>query len=259
MQNCLGMALYMFGARLSHMSKNVDRLVIDTREHSRIEPCRKWFKAHDVDVKVKRLDFGDYVFDNRVCFEFKTWEDFLSSMGNKTLFEEVYNQADRYDWSYLIICGDRDEALGKSFYVNPYMRRRFKTVRNYYAHIDAHVDGAVRRCRVVCNVVFVESLDKAWVEMFEQSSKCLGRKRYGGTVRKGGVGVASPVENFLDGIRGFGNKTIEKFMKAFEPKSLYDLLNVSADDLVREGFNKDKVKNYCLYVYGEYDVQDEEE
>ena len=105
----------------------------------------------------------------------------------------------------------------------------------------------------------MDNLDNAWHEMFEQSRKCLSNRRYGGTVRKGGVGVATPVENFLDGIRGFGEKTIEQFMKAFEPKCLHDLLLVTQDDLVREGFNKDKVKNYCLYVYGEYDVQDEEE
>ena len=253
------MPLYTLGEKVVLMSKNIDGLIVDTREHSRIEPCKEYFKKKNIPVKTKRLDYGDYVFDGRVCFEFKTWEDFLSSMNDKSLFEEVYNQADYYDWSYLIICGDRDEAVGKNFYVNPAMRRRFKTARNYYGFIDASVDGAIRRCRVVCNVITVDTLDDAFHEMFEQAKKCLGNKRYGGTVRKGGVGVASPVEHFLDGIRGFGVKTVDKFVDCFSPKSLDDLLNVTGDDLVREGFNKDKVKNYCLYVYGEYDVQDEEE
>lgn len=239
------------------MSRNIKELIIDTREHGRIESCKEYFKAHDVKAKVKRLDFGDYVFDDRVCFEFKTWEDFLSSMSDKSLFEEVYNQSDKYDWSYLIVCGDRNEAVGKNFYVNPSMRRRYKTAKNYYAHINQGVDGAVRRCRVVSNVIFVRTYREAWHEMFEQTSKCLSHRRYGGTVRKSGVGVASPMEHFLDGIRGFGDVTIEKFMECFEPKCLDDLLRITSEDLVHEGFNKDKVKNYCLYVYGEYDVQDE--
>lgn len=241
------------------MGKKVEGLVIDTREHGRAESCKKYFKSHGADVKVKRLDYGDYVVNGRVCFEFKTWEDFLSSMSDKSLFEEVYNQADHYDFSYLIICGDRNEAVGKNFYVNPAMRRRYKTARNYYGFINQGVDGAVRRCRVVSNVIFVDTLDEAWHEMFEQSSKCLSSRKYGGTVRKRNVGVASPMEHFLDGIRGFGEKTIDRFMDCFSPKCLDDLLDVTGDDLVREGFNKDKVKNYCLYVYGEYDVQDEEE
>lgn len=247
------MLLYTLGERVGFMSKDIDGLVVDTREHSRIEPCKEYFKKKNMPVKSKRLDYGDYVFDGRVCFEFKTWEDFLSSMNDKSLFEEVYNQADYYDWSYLIICGDRDEAVGRNFYVNPSMRRRFKTARNYYGFIDASVDGAIRRCRVVCNVITVDTLDKAFHEMFEQAKKCLGNKRYGGTVRKGGVGVASPVEHFLDGIRGFGVKTIDKFMETFEPKCLDDLLKISYDDLKEADFNKDKCKNYALYVHGSYD------
>lgn len=247
------MLLYTLGERVGFMSKDIDGLVVDTREHSRIEPCKECFKKKNIPVKSKRLDYGDYVFDGRVCFEFKTWEDFLSSMNDKSLFEEVYNQADYYDWSYLIICGDRDEAVGRNFYVNPSMRRRFKTARNYYGFIDASVDGAIRRCRVVCNVITVDTLDKAFHEMFEQAKKCLGNKRYGGTVRKGGVGVASPVEHFLDGIRGFGVKTIDKFMETFEPKCLDDLLKISYDDLKEADFNKDKCKNYALYVHGSYD------
>lgn len=247
------MLLYTLGERVGFMSKDIDGLVVDTREHSRIEPCKEYFKKKNIPVKSKRLDYGDYVFDGRVCFEFKTWEDFLSSMNDKSLFEEVYNQADYYDWSYLIICGDRDEAVGRNFYVNPSMRRRFKTARNYYGFIDASVDGAIRRCRVVCNVITVDTLDKAFHEMFEQAKKCLENKRYGGTVRKGGVGVASPVEHFLDGIRGFGVKTIDKFMETFEPKCLDDLLKISYDDLKEADFNKDKCKNYALYVHGSYD------
>lgn len=252
---CVGgsMLLYTLGERVGFMSKDIDGLVVDTREHSRIEPCKEYFKKKNIPVKSKRLDYGDYVFDGRVCFEFKTWEDFLSSMNDKSLFEEVYNQADYYDWSYLIICGDRDEAVGRNFYVNPSMRRRFKTARNYYGFIDASVDGAIRRCRVVCNVITVDTLDKAFHEMFEQAKKCLGNKRYGGTVRKGGVSVASPVEHFLDGIRGFGVKTIDKFMETFEPKCLDDLLKISYDDLKEADFNKDKCKNYALYVHGSYD------
>ena len=81
----MGVALYRVGLILSLM----DNVRIDTREKGRIESAKEYYKAHGLDVIVRRLDFGDYVFDDRVCFEFKTWEDFLSSMGNKSLFEEV--------------------------------------------------------------------------------------------------------------------------------------------------------------------------
>ena len=252
---CAG--LYMLGYRGFSMNDDAD-LIIDSREHGRIKPCKNYFREHGLKARSKRLDYGDYVFADRVCFEFKTWADFLSSMNDKSLFEEVYNQADRYDFSYLIVQGDRDEEVGRNFYVNPSMRYRFRTVRNYYGFIDSMIEGAVRRCRVVCPVIFVESLDDAWFEMYEQSRKCLSAHKYGGTVRKGGVGVASPVENFLVGIRGFGVKTVERFMETFKPICLKDLVDIGYSELKGAGFNRDKIKNYCLYVHGEYDVQDEE-
>ena len=253
------MLLYRVGFRIVLMSKDIDSLIVDTRERKRFQPCKEYFKGKGIIAKNKRLDFGDYVFDGRVCFEFKTWEDFLQSMNDKSLFEEVYNQADHYDYSYLIICGDRDEAIGKNFYVNPSMRRRYKTVRNYYGFINQGVNGAIRRCRVVCDVIFVDNLTEAFYEMFEQSKKCLDDKKYGGTVRKKSIGLNTPVEHFLYGIRGFGEKTVYEFLDCFSPKCLDDLLHVTGDDLVREGFRKNVVKNYCKYVHGEEYVQDEEE
>lgn len=253
------MPLYSVGTISVLMSKNIASLVVDTHENKRIKSCREYFEKKDIKVTRERLDFGDYVFDGKVCFEFKTWEDFISSMDNGSLFEEVYNQADYYDYPYLIICGDRDDVVGSYFYRNYAMRVRFRSVRKYFAFINQAVDGAIRRCRVVCNVITVPTLDDAWHEMFEQSDKCLSSRKYGGTVRKRNVKLNTPIDHFIWGIRGFGEKTVDEFMDVFEPNSLHDLFNVSGDDMVREGFRMDAVKNYCKYVHGEDYVQDKSE
>ena len=86
-------------------------IIIDSREKGRVKEALYYYE----DAKVEKLEFGDYVFkdnDKTVAFEFKTCEDYISSIKNKSLFEELANQTDEYDYSFLIVCGKLYETAG---------------------------------------------------------------------------------------------------------------------------------------------------
>lgn len=58
-----------------------------------------------VDLRLEQLDVGDYIVSDRVGIERKTAEDFLSSMIDKRLFEQVSNLKDHFERPILLIEG----------------------------------------------------------------------------------------------------------------------------------------------------------
>ena len=96
------------------------KVTIDTREQKRIKSATKYYQGQGLAVNVEELPIGDYIFSdgtNEVVFEFKTISDFVSSIQNGKIFNQAINQAERFDYHYVIIQGDeatRAKALGMS-------------------------------------------------------------------------------------------------------------------------------------------------
>ena len=82
---------------------------ISDKEQSRIKPAKQYYTELGCDVEVTNLQYGDYVFDNKVAFEYKTIPDFVTSIQDKRAFNETINQAENYDWHYIIIQGNEAE------------------------------------------------------------------------------------------------------------------------------------------------------
>lgn len=61
-----------------------------------------------VDVKMQNLAVGDYILSNRVCVEFKTKQDFVSSLIDKRLLQQVKALKDNFEKPLIIIEGDED-------------------------------------------------------------------------------------------------------------------------------------------------------
>ena len=93
------------------------KVVIDSREQSRITSATQYYENQGYEVEVAELEIGDYLFNNQVCFEFKTIPDFISSIQNGRVFNQAINMAENYDYHYVIIQGDehtRSRSLGMS-------------------------------------------------------------------------------------------------------------------------------------------------
>lgn len=61
-----------------------------------------------VNVKMQNLAVGDYILSNRVCVEFKTKQDFVSSLIDKRLLQQVKALKDNFEKPLIIIEGDED-------------------------------------------------------------------------------------------------------------------------------------------------------
>ena len=97
----------------------VNKLKIDSREHSElaemvIHNCRKL----NVPYEKEWLDIGDYTFAD-VCFEAKSTFDFLQSVINKRLWNQLDNMDAKFMNNVVIVYGSFNDALENHLhYVN---------------------------------------------------------------------------------------------------------------------------------------------
>lgn len=230
--------------------KYVGGVTVDAKERERGQRSLPLFRGEGVDARIRLLEFGDYLVNGKVVFEYKSVTDFINSIFDESLFNEVYNQSVKYRFSYLLVVGSFDKEMSRAYYANPRIRDRYPTMTRYKNWVRRVYKGAIRRCRVVCNVICVGSEKEAFYEILAQSEKCLSNKSYAGVVRKK-TDKISPMESFLTSIYGVGNITAKKLVTEFNVTCLSDLLEITAPDMIKHGFNRNVVKNYYKYVYGE--------
>jgi ERCC4-related helicase len=63
---------------------------------------------NNIKIKLEKLEYGDYLLSNRCCVEFKTNEDFVDSIIDGRLLEQVKNIKFRYEKPLIIIEGQND-------------------------------------------------------------------------------------------------------------------------------------------------------
>ena len=139
---------------------------IDNRERKRIKKAVEYYTDKNHEVNVEVLDTGDYVFEDKVVFEYKTYSDVFSSIMDGRLFDESLRQSEVYPFHYVIIVGsdkDRQNALYKLFKLHI----KF-SIKQYY--------GAVARLNTYTNVIYAPNTMKAFKLMECQADKCLDNK-----------------------------------------------------------------------------------
>lgn len=89
-----------------HRVKKAEQIVVyvDTREQN--SAIAEKLKEMGCDVRVKMLDLGDYVLSDGIVAERKTTEDFLQSIIDGRLFEQLDRMKSNYKRPLLIIEGD---------------------------------------------------------------------------------------------------------------------------------------------------------
>lgn len=229
------------------------RVVIDNRElKSRVQVARNGFELEDCECVVGRLEYGDYLFEYFIVWEYKTVTDFVSSMWDGSLFNEIYNQSTHYPFSFLIIEGDFNSFFYKQYFRSGKSKSgKYFNVKEYINSQMNMVNGAIRRCRTVCNVINFKTQAECLNEMLEQSRKCEDFKVYGGVVRPLKEYNVNPCKAPLMDIKGVGDKISDKIIDEFGLKCLNDLMSICYDELLGvSGVNKDMCDNFWLKVYG---------
>ena len=216
-------------------------ILVDSREHgphgltsTRKSRAQEYYSSKGYDCEIRQLEFGDYLFNNQVVFEYKLIDDLMKSITNGRLFDECVNQTVTYPYSYLIVEGNLQDYILDSWesYIvrKQYMFDYNKFIKSTYSRYE----GAIRRVQTICPVIYAASESVAFQEMLLQAQKCCESKVYGSEV-KNLVKSASAVDSVLCSVKGVSDKKAKLIKETLKIKSLTDLMGATIED-----FNKVK-------------------
>ena len=143
------------------------KIQISDKEQTRIKSASDYYTRQGHEVTVTNLEIGDYIFNNKVCFEFKTTADFVASIQDNRVFNEAINQAENYDYHYVIIQGD-DHSRAKALA----MSRNYQEV-TYFGYL-----GAIASLNRYTTVIesYSPLINEAYYRMQITAKKCLQNK-----------------------------------------------------------------------------------
>ena len=206
---------------------------IDTREKDRIRSSTKYYTEQGLDVEVCELPVGDYVFDDKVCFEFKLVSDFIASIQDHRVFNQSIEMAENYDHAFVIIYGD---LFNRSKYLA--MSRNYREI-SVFQYIGA-ISSLNRYVTVL--QVYNPYIDEAYYTMMVQAKKCLLNKPI---VKKFPKKHKNTALNFLTySIYGINYKKAKAITDTYDLKSLSDLMELTTEDLTKiEGIGEKTAQN----------------
>ena len=178
----------------------------------RIPIAKKYFQNNNYEVQVKELPTGDYLFNNKVVMEFKTWPDFMASITDGRLWNETIKQMENYDIHFVVIHGTN---------------RDYQSAIQHVGIEDKHITGAIARLNTYTKIIRgTGTLEDTFELMKCTAEKCLDQKTL---VRQFDTKTINPAFNFLayciDDIKGERAKTIVKHLKLETLKDLMELDN----------------------------------
>ena len=143
------------------------KVQISDKEQSRIPQAQQYFQELGLETEITNLQYGDYLFDNKVIIEYKTMSDFIASIQDNRVFNEAINQAENYDWHYVLIHGnehDRAKCLS--------MTKHYVPVSIFQFH------GAIASINRYSTVIecYTPFINEAFYKMYIQAKKDLSNK-----------------------------------------------------------------------------------
>lgn len=208
---------------------------IDEREKSsRIDSAIKFFEKMGYSTNVETLTVGDYVFGDRICFEYKSASDMIGSIKDGRVFRQARNMK-QYEYSYIIVVGsvakqlnmDNKKAYWKHNPKNNPKHNKF-TVKSWL--------GAFARLETYSDVLIVENDQQCWALMDLLTSKILADNVDVKMIDRPQNGLINPVASYLSCIYVNDSKRLPKQSALkivdYMDESDKHLLDLSYDDLI---------------------------
>lgn len=201
------------------------KIQIDNRESkNRIKSANNYYTKQGHEVTVEKLPIGDYIFNDVVCFEYKTMQDFIQSIMDGRVFNQAINQSENFKYHFVIVDGDLKTRVE---YINKLKWRNHITfnLNQYY--------GAIARLNTVTTVLHsLGGKQEAFRLMEKCSEKCLDDtpvvKKFNGKMRH------SSAFNFLVYcVHDCKVHRAKRICDELGLSSLEDLLNITRDDLLK--------------------------
>ena len=217
------------------------KVQISDKEQNRIPKAEQYYQKLGLETEVTNLKYGDYVFDNKVAFEYKTMNDFIASIQDKRVFNESINQAENFNWHYVLIHGnehDRTKCLAMS--------------KNYIPVSIFQFHGAIASINRYSTVIECYSpfINEAFYKMFIQAKKDLSDKPI---VMKFGKKDKNAAFNYLTYcIYGINYKKAQLITDTYQLESLNDLMKLNKEDLcLIDGIGEKTAENIITSIHGD--------
>ena len=197
------------------------KVQIDSREQNRVKSASEYYESQGIEVEICELEIGDYLFDNKVCFEFKVISDFVASIQDGRVFNQAINMAETYPYNFVIIQGDehsRAKALA--------MSRNFREV-SYFGYL-----GAIASLNRYVTVIesYSPFINEAYYRMLINAKKSLSTKPI---VKKFPRKNKNPCFNWLCYCNyGINAKKADLIVKELNLETLTDLQQLTVTDLI---------------------------
>ena len=211
-------------------------LIVDSREQKRIPQALKYFTELGYEVTTSTLTIGDYLFNDQVCFEFKTMSDYMSSILDGRVFNECINQSDEYQYHYCIIQGSNYDLQRALEYSGVTMQQYLgsKARLNTYTTVINSTGGT----------------KNAFYEMHITAQKCLDGK---GKVKQYSHKSRNTAFNVLAyTIPRVSSSRAESIVETLDLENIYDVAFITREQLLTvDGIGEKLADNIIHHIRGE--------
>jgi ERCC4-type nuclease len=216
------------------------KIQISDKEQNRIKSATEYYTQQGCTVTTENLEIGDYIFNDQVCFEFKTISDFVASIQDNRVFNECINQAENFDYHFCIIQGD-EHARAKALA----MSRNYQEI-NYFQYL-----GTIASLNRYTTVIesYSPFIHEAYYRMLITAKKCLSTKPI---IKKFPRKHKNTAFNFLcHDVYGINWKKAKAIVDTLNLHTKKDLDRLTKDQLTAVDGIADKTAEKILKAIGE--------
>lgn len=213
---------------------------ISDKEQNRIKQAEQYFQSLNCETEVTNLQYGDYIFNGKVAIEYKTMADFFASIQDHRVFNEAINQAENYDWHYVLIHGNEHE------------RTKCISMSKHYIPVNLfQFHGAIASINRYSTVIECYSpfINEAFYKMYIQAKKDLSTKPIIKKFQRKNKNVCF---NWLCYCNyGINAKKANAIVTTLDLHSLTDLLNLTTEQLLTvDGIGEKTARNILECIHG---------
>lgn len=191
-------------------------LIIDSRETHRIKSATKYFEENGYKVTISKENTGDYIFNNKVVMEFKTWSDFMSSITDNRLFNETITQMENYQIHFLVLHGTN---------------RDYNQAFQHNGLEEKNIQGAIARLLTYTKIIrSTGTIKDCYQQMMMTAEKCLDEKTL---CKNFGTKSVNPAFNVLSRcVEDINAERAKTIVKHLDLHTFKDLCQLTEEDLL---------------------------